>query len=69
MKSAKTKKSLSAEQREELLATLQARFEKNPARHKGITWAKVQARLEADAPHSLFNPALLTQAAKRRLPG
>jgi hypothetical protein len=29
----------------------------------------LQARLEADAPHSLFNPALLTQAAKRRLPG
>lgn len=30
-----------------LIATLQARFEANPARHKGITWAKVQARLDA----------------------
>jgi hypothetical protein len=29
----------------------------------------LQARLDADAPLSLFNPALLTQAAKRRLPG
>lgn len=29
----------------------------------------LEARLEADAPASLFNPALLTQAGKRRLPG
>ena len=49
MKSAKTKKTLSAEQRGKLLATLQTRFEKNPGRHKGIAWAKVQARLEAQA--------------------
>lgn len=32
----------------ELLSTLQTRFEKNPKRHKGITWEKVQARLEKD---------------------
>ena len=42
-----TKKKLSAEQREELLRALQARFEKNMNRHKGLEWAKVQARLNA----------------------
>ena len=49
MKSTKTKKTLSAEQREKLFATLQARFEKNPGRHPDITWAKVRARLESQA--------------------
>lgn len=39
---------LSAEQRKELLSVLKARFEKNMNRHKGIEWAKVQAKLEAD---------------------
>jgi uncharacterized protein DUF4256 len=39
---------LSPAQRKELLNTLQARFEKNMGRHKGLEWAKVQARLEAD---------------------
>ncbi|MEY2499653.1 MAG: hypothetical protein QOD12_3209 [Verrucomicrobiota bacterium] len=43
------KKELSAEQRAELLETLKARFEKNMARHKGLEWAKVKARLEASA--------------------
>jgi uncharacterized protein DUF4256 len=42
------KKKLSAEQREELLKTLKTRFEKNMVRHKGLEWAKVQARLEAN---------------------
>ena len=37
---------LSPKQREELLAALKARFEKTPGRHKGLDWAKVQARLE-----------------------
>jgi len=41
------KKELSPEQREELLRALKARFEKNMNRHKGIAWAKVQAKLEA----------------------
>jgi hypothetical protein len=41
------KKNLSRKQQEELLRALQARFEKNRSRHKGIEWAKVQARLEA----------------------
>jgi hypothetical protein len=40
---------LSNKQREELLKTLQARFEKNMNRHPGLAWAKVQAKLEADA--------------------
>ena len=40
---------LSKEQRKELLGTLKARFEKNMNRHKGLEWAKVQARLEAHA--------------------
>jgi hypothetical protein len=42
-------KKLSSEQREELLKTLKARFEKNMNRHKGLEWGKVQAKLEADA--------------------
>ena len=41
------RKGLSSEQREELLSTLKARFEKNMNRHKGLEWAKVQAKLEA----------------------
>ena len=44
-----SKKKLAAAQREELLATLKARFEKNMNRHKGAEWAKVQAKLEANA--------------------
>jgi hypothetical protein len=40
-------KKLSSEERDDLLKTLQTRFEKNKSRHKGIDWAKVEARLEA----------------------
>src|SRR5438034_9885958 len=43
------KKDLSPEHREELLSELKARFEKNMNRHKGLEWAKVQAKLEANA--------------------
>ena len=42
------KKKLSAEERQELLSAVKARFEKNMNRHKGLEWAKVQAKLEAD---------------------
>ena len=49
MKGVGTKKELSLKEREELLKTLKARFEKNTNRHKGLEWAKVQARLEANA--------------------
>ena len=45
----KTKKQLSPAQREELLTTLKARFEKHMNRHKGLEWARVQARLEANS--------------------
>ena len=48
MKSVKTKKGLSQEQREALLRALNARFEKNMNRHEGLDWAKVKARLEAN---------------------
>lgn len=40
-------KSLTAEQRRELLQALQTRFEQNMSRHNGLEWSKVQARLEA----------------------
>jgi hypothetical protein len=40
---------LSKKQREDLLITLKARFEKNMNRHQGLEWAKVQARLDANA--------------------
>ncbi|ABY35666.1 MAG: hypothetical protein KatS3mg056_0600 [Chloroflexus sp.] len=41
------KVTLSAEQHEQLLKTLKARFEKNMHRHRGLDWSSVQARLEA----------------------
>ncbi|HXZ32850.1 MAG TPA: DUF4256 domain-containing protein [Terriglobales bacterium] len=40
---------LSKKQGEEMLRALKARFEKNMNRHKGLEWAQVQARLEANA--------------------
>ncbi len=40
---------LSNKQAEELLRALKARFEENMNRHKGIEWAQVQAKLEANA--------------------
>ena len=43
------KKELTREQREQLLRALKARFEKNIDRHKGLEWAKVLARLDANA--------------------
>ena len=48
------KKELSQKQRDELLKALKARFEKNLNRHKGLDWAKVQARLEAN-PEKLWS--------------
>ena len=46
-KSISNKKELSPKQRDELMAALEARFDANKARHPGLVWAKVQARLEA----------------------
>ncbi len=37
---------MNARQREELLHTLKARFDKNPQRHVGLAWASVLARLD-----------------------
>lgn len=54
MKSSTHKNELSPKQREELIAILQARFEKNPQRHAGLAWAKVKARLEAN-PEKLWS--------------
>jgi uncharacterized protein DUF4256 len=44
----RSKNELSAKQRDELLGALKARFEKNMNRHRGLEWAQVQARLEAN---------------------
>lgn len=41
------KNDLSPKQGDELLAALKTRFDANKARHPGLVWAKVQARLEA----------------------
>lgn len=44
----RSKIKLSPEQHDKLLLTLKERFEKNMNRHKGIEWAKVQAKLKAN---------------------
>ena len=44
----KEKRELSPEQRDELIKTLKSRFEKNMNRHKGLEWAKVEEKLEAN---------------------
>lgn len=40
---------MNKKQQDQLISTLQDRFEKNMHRHKGLQWAKVQAKLEASA--------------------
>ena len=47
-RSAAGTKELSSTQSEELLNTLKARFEKNRNRHKGVDWADVEKKLEAN---------------------
>lgn len=59
MTNSKSKK-LSAQQREELIQTLRSRFEKNKGRHKGIDWAAVQARLEAN-PGKLWSLSIMEE--------
>ena len=54
MKNKKTE--LSPKERDELLRALQCRFEKYMGRHKGVEWAKVQARAEAQ-PEKLWSLA------------
>ncbi len=48
------KKILPQQQKEELLKTLQSRFEKNLNRHKELEWKKVQEKLEAN-PEKLWS--------------
>lgn len=54
-----TKNKLSTEQGEEILKTLQSRFEKNMNRHKGIEWSKVEAKLAAQ-PQKLWSLSTLS---------
>ncbi len=49
-----SKKELPAKAQAEILETLKARFEKNMARHKGLEWTKIQAKLEAN-PEKLWS--------------
>jgi Protein of unknown function (DUF4256) len=53
---------MKAQERDELLRSLQGRFMKNMPRHQGHTWEKVQARLER-------NPAALTSLSEMELSG
>ena len=48
------KNKLSPKQSEEILNTLQSRFEKNSSRHKSLDWNKIQAKLEAN-PEKLWS--------------
>jgi len=48
------KKELLSEQRNELLGVLKTRFEKNKNRHKGLEWADIQEKLEAN-PEKLWS--------------
>ena len=45
----RSKKELSAGQREEIIGALKTRFENNMNRHNGLEWTRVQARLESNA--------------------
>jgi hypothetical protein len=47
-------KDMKAKERENLLSALKARFENNMNRHKGLEWAIVQAKLEAN-PEKLWS--------------
>jgi len=49
MSNTEIRKEMSSDQREELLRALKTRFEKNMNHHKGLEWAKVQAKLELPA--------------------
>jgi hypothetical protein len=46
-------KNLSPQETEELLNTLKNRFEKNPVRHKGLEWSKIEAKLSPEKLWSL----------------
>jgi hypothetical protein len=50
----RNKTELASKQRDELLVVLKSRFEKNMSRHKGLGWAEVKAKLEAN-PEKLWS--------------
>lgn len=50
----KTEKALSSEQTEKLLNKLEARFNANKKRHKGVEWSKVQIGINEAAPEKLW---------------
>ena len=52
--SAKSKKEQTPQQREELLNTLKARFDKNMNRHQNLEWPKVQTKLNRN-PEKLWS--------------
>lgn len=45
-KSHHSDKKLSTKEKQQLLATLKSRFEKNPGRHKELDWNKIEKKLE-----------------------
>jgi hypothetical protein len=47
-------KTLSAIEKQQLLATLKSRFEKNPGRHKELDWKKIEKKLETN-PEKLWS--------------
>lgn len=49
-----SKNQLTSSQQTELLAILKTRFEKNPNRHLGLEWSKVQEKLEVN-PNKLWS--------------
>lgn len=53
-KSAVKDKLLTSKETDDLLKTLKTRFEKNMSRHKGLEWAKVEARLKGN-PEKLWS--------------
>jgi hypothetical protein len=50
----KKERAIKPKERDELLKTLKARFEKNMRRHEGLEWTRVHARLEA-SPEKLWS--------------
>jgi len=60
------KKALSPEHRKELLGALKARFEKNTNHHRGLEWARVQAKLEAN-PEKLWSLNEMERLAANRM--
>lgn len=55
-------KSLTQQEREDLLGVLKDRFEKNVQRHKGLNWEEVEAKLRA-APDKLWSLFIMERTA------